>query len=455
MTTICYITNKVLNMDNNVFSLNYNKSDTIKPIMQLIFMSLENNRYKNKFTMFRETQNSFLQFSREEFINHFCKIQKTYYAFSRLAFIYKYKKSTMSVTTDIGLNDIKINDKNVLCIYHVNSRYLFNINDLLKIITTSLTNSYTLFSQPLPSKNPYNNLPFTKSNLYNIYLFLKFKTNIYNDLFIKFFHCDFNLTSFYHKYEYLLRDYILENFIKNSSQDVLIKEIKKMLSIYNKKNKKILIDDEFPKNRLIKIMKPYLLLYLQSQYSFVPIIKNNTSILLYNKLKIFRNFNQKFGRKIYKLGFKSESNFKKKSYIKSVEFLDKHIPFNYNEETNFLTNHTYYNEINTTEYIVTIEIDQNNDEIDALNEQLDSMSINDDQDEDDQDEDEDQDEEDDQEDDQDQDEAEEDDQDQDDQDQDDQDEEDMNVQHIENGIIYDDYDYQEDNDMDEDNDSIS
>jgi len=349
MTTISYITNKVLNMDNNVFSLNYDKSDPIKTILQLVFMSLVNNRYNSKFIMLKQTLCSFLKFSREDFIDLFCKIQKTYHSFSRLAFIYKYKKSAMSVITDIGLNDITVNDKNVICIYHFNSRYLFNINDLLKIITTSITNSYMFFSQPLPSKNPYNNLPFTKSNLYNIYLFLKFKTNIYNDLFVKFFHCDFNLTTFYHKYEYLLRQYILDNFIKNSTEDLLIEEIKKMINLFNKKTtKKILINDEFPKKRLIKIMKPYLMLYLQSYYSFVPIVKNNAIVLLNSKLKKFQKFNPKFGRKIYKLGFKNYPNFKKKSYIKSIEFLDNHIAFNFDEETNFLTNHTYYNEIDTS-----------------------------------------------------------------------------------------------------------
>ena len=349
MTTIGYITNKVLNMDNNVFSLNYDKSDPVKPLMKLVFMSLVNNRYKGKFNMLKETLVSFLKFSRDEFIDFFCKIQKTYHSFSRLAFIYKYKKSAMSVTTDIGLNDITINDKNIICIYHVNSRYLFNINDLIKIITTSITNSYMFFSQPLPSKNPYNNLPFSKSNLYNMYFFLKFKTNIYNDLFVKFFHCDFNLTTFYHKYEYLLRQYILDNFIKNSTEDVLIEEIKKMINLFNKKTtKKILINDEFPKKRLIKIMKPYLMLYLQSYYSFVQIIKNNAIVLLQDKLKKFQKFNPKFGRKIYKLGFKNYANFKKKSYIKSVEFLDNHIAFNCDEEVNFLKNHTYYNELDNS-----------------------------------------------------------------------------------------------------------
>ena len=376
MTTIGYITNKVLNMDNNVFSLNYDKSDPVKPLMKLVFMSLVNNRYKGKFNMLKETLVSFLKFSRDEFIDFFCKIQKTYHSFSRLAFIYKYKKSAMSVTTDIGLNDITINDKNIICIYHVNSRYLFNINDLIKIITTSITNSYMFFSQPLPSKNPYNNLPFSKSNLYNMYFFLKFKTNIYNDLFVKFFHCDFNLTTFYHKYEYLLRQYILDNFIKNSTEDVLIEEIKKMINLFNKKTtKKILINDEFPKKRLIKIMKPYLMLYLQSYYSFVQIIKNNAIVLLQDKLKKFQKFNPKFGRKIYKLGFKNYPNFKKKSYIKSIEFLDNHIAFNFDEETNFLTNHTYYNEIDNSieanvvqvTYMTVEEVEDNDDTNDDTN----------------------------------------------------------------------------------------
>ena len=382
--SIGYITKKVLNMDNNVFSLNYDKTDPIKPIMKLMFMSLVKNRYSSKFTMLKETIMSFLQFSREEFINHFCKIQKTYYAFSRLAFIYKYKKSSMSVTTDIGLNDIAINDKNVLCIFHFNSRYLFNVNDLIKIINTSLTNSYMLFSQPVMSKNPYNNLPFTKSNLYNIYFFIKSNTNIYNELFFKFFHCNFNLSLFYQKYEYLLREYIIENFIKNSTEDVLIQEIKRMINSYNKKHKKkILIHDEFPKKSLIKIMKPYLLLHLKCYYSLIPIIKTNSSVILNNKLKKFQKFNPVFGRKTFKLGFKWITLFKRQSYIKSIVFLDKHIPFNHNDDEDFLKNHTYYDEIynnddnEETNYLVSVGIhiynqNQVNEEEDANDDEEDA-----------------------------------------------------------------------------------
>jgi len=351
MILINYITIKIINLDNNFFSLNYDKSDNVNTIFKILFYSLTNNTYKSKFVMFKESLDSFLNFSREDFIQYFCKIQRTYNALSKFAFIYKYKKSVMSVTQDMGLNDINISNKNVLCIYDKNTRYLFNINDIIKIINTSLTNAFMFFAEPLPIKNPYNNLPFTKANLYNIYFFINFNTNIHADLFDKFFHCDFDLSIFYKKYEHLLREYSIINFINNLTASTLIEEIKKMLLVYNYKNKlnKIKIDVSFPKNILIKIMKPYLVLYFQNCYSLIPIIKRNSSIELNNKLKRLKNHNPLFGRKIIKLGYKIDANFKTKAFIKCYEFNDKHISFNY-DNIDFLKNHLTFTEVNSNNY---------------------------------------------------------------------------------------------------------
>lgn len=367
--TINYITNKIINLDNNIFSLNYDNSDKVETIFKILFYSLANNSYKSKFIMFKETLNSFLSFSREKFIQYFCKIQKTYYALCRFAFLYKYKRSIISVTTDMGLNDITINDKNILCIYHINSRYLFNINDLLKIINMSLINNYLFFAEPLSSKNPYNNLPFLKSTLYNIYFFIKFNTNIYDDLFFKFFHCNFDLSLFYKKYEYLLREYAINNFIKNLSVSSFIAEMNKMLYKYNyNNNNKIIISNEFPKKKIIQIMKPYLVLYLQSIYSLIPIIKVKSEIELNNKLSKFQAFNPLFGRKIIKLDFKIDANLKKKVFIKCYEFNDKHIAFNdYNYRT-FLKNQLSFNQININEDNIE---ESNNEESNNENEESD------------------------------------------------------------------------------------
>ena len=118
MTTFNYITKKIINTDNNFFSPNYDNSDTVNPIFKILFYGfVNNNTYTTKFNVFKENLNSFLDFSRDEFIQYFCKIQKTYHSLSRFAYLYKYKKSIMSVKTDMGLNDINNNDKNILCIY--------------------------------------------------------------------------------------------------------------------------------------------------------------------------------------------------------------------------------------------------------------------------------------------------------------------------------------------------
>jgi hypothetical protein len=370
MSLINYITKKIINLDNNIFSFNYDNSDNIDPLIKILFSSLVNNSYKSKFNMFRETINSFLLFSREEFINYFCKIQKIYYSLSRFAFLYKYKKSILSVSTDMGLNEININNPNIICIYHINTKYLFNVCDLIKIINTSLTNAYMFFSEPLPCKNPYNNLPFTKSILYNIYFFIKFNTNIYDDLFFKFFHCDFNMTIFFKKYEHILREYSILNFIKNSTVSALYEEINRMINIYNYKNykNKIIIANEFPKNVLIKIMKPYLLLFLQSYYTLIPSIKRNADFELNYKLKKFQKFNPQFGRKIIKIGIKINSDLQKKSFIKSYEFNNKHIAFNCNNNINYLTNHLQFSEVND------YEIYANDNHIDMFRINISSMA---------------------------------------------------------------------------------
>ena len=146
-----------------------------------------------------------------------------------------------------------------------------------------------------------------------------------------------------------MREYSIKNYIKNCTQKELVNKINEMLNkynkIYNNDNNKINIHDEFPKKKLVEIMKPYLLLYLTSCYSLIPIIKSNSAIDLKNKLRTFQKFNPLFGRRLVKMGLKLEANFKQKSYIKGYVFNDKHIAFNSNDNTKFLSNHLKYDEI--------------------------------------------------------------------------------------------------------------
>ena len=69
-----------------------------------------------------------------------------------------------------------------------------------------------------------------------------------------------------------------------------------MLADFNKLHAtmKFKIDDEFPDDTLIKIMKPYVLLYITSLYSLVAIVKTNAFAKLKSKLIQFYKFNLKF-----------------------------------------------------------------------------------------------------------------------------------------------------------------
>lgn len=357
MATINLITENIAKTYNNFFSNNF-VNDGIDGIQRILFLSFINREtYKEltpqkKFTFFKETLEGFLikNMREEEFIRIFCKIQKTYHTLNKFVYNYKYKKAKTVVNTDMCLNELDQTDKNVMCIFHNNSKYLFNINDLIKIINTALTHSHMFFSDPKCIKNPYDNIPFNKSTLYNIYFFIKFKTNYYAEIFFKFFIVDFNLTIFKNTNECLLRDYSIKNYVYMSPANVLIKEIHIMIDYHNDScpNANIIIDDEFPRDRLIKIMRPYLMLYFISQNSYLTQVRGDASYILNKKLIQFFNFNPTFGRKRYKILTKCDENFKRKLSGKIIEFDDKHIKFNnvehYNSE--FLSDHLKYSENN-------------------------------------------------------------------------------------------------------------
>ena len=354
MTTYSLIVKNIIKIENNFFNFNY-KDDGINGIFKILFDSnlCKEITIKEKYKFFIDTLNDFYikgTKKEEEFINYFCKIQKTYNLLNRLVYNYKYKKAKIVVNTDMGLNELTPNAKNVICILNNGSKYLFHINDIIKIINTSLTNSHMFFSEPLSIKNPYNNLPFDKSTLYNIYFFIRFNTNYYPELLFKFFDIDFNLTIFKNKNEYLLRENAINNFVYKSTSKILVDEINDMISDYNflYKRNKILIDDDFPKDKLIKIFQPYLLLYATAQYAFLKHKKTEAIFFFKLSLKSFQTFNPQFGRKKYRLIIGYKKNFEKFIKEKIIEFDDRHIKFNDVEYQNkiFLKDHLKYEESN-------------------------------------------------------------------------------------------------------------
>ena len=77
---------------------------------------------------------------------------------------------------------------------------------------------------------------------------------------------------------------------------------------------RILINEDFPANKLATIMKPYLFLYCKSLYSFHPQVKREYTDLFKLSMLRFNKFNPQFGRKKYKILYKTTKYFKKRMF---------------------------------------------------------------------------------------------------------------------------------------------
>jgi hypothetical protein len=349
-------------MDTNIFFhitkkiLETTKNENIIIILFELFLKIDYSLQK-KYDYIKQTiQNIFANDKiKDDFIYLFSKIQKTYFGFSKLAFIFKYKKSKLLVENDLSMNFLNINNKTTICIYQNDNRYLFNIFDLANIINKNLSNAPMFFSVPLISKNPYNNIPFNKSTLYNIYFHLRNNLFVIPELFNKFFILNFNLKLFYTEYEYLIREHSINNHVNNSFIDILHKDTNNMIKEYNRTVRtihQINIDEEFPKKKLVEIMRPYLKLYFLSKYSLIGIKKIKSRILLRNKLLILKKYNKSFGKKIVKLEYFLNKQGQRRVKNKIITFNDIHNSFNEKKYKNcFLQNHLSNSNVDEDVYV--------------------------------------------------------------------------------------------------------
>lgn len=259
---------------------------------------------------------------KEQIFHIFQKSQKYYFAFSRLAHVYRLKKNQYVVTDDLMLNKLDPNNKLTFILVENKSNFLFNINQIINIIETAISNSPNFFCNPLSPLNPYNNQEFTNATLYNIYFQMKQIGRVIPLLFHLFFLENFNKDNYVEKYEPNIREHAIKKYIFNSPHAILYSSVVSMLR-HNPYTKKLTIDKSFPKDLLVNIFRPFLFHDYISNYYIKGTSKNYYSThLLYTKLKKFYQFNPAFGRKFVNLT-KINNKIIKKEYILNT----KHISF--------------------------------------------------------------------------------------------------------------------------------
>ncbi len=268
-------------------------------------------------------ENTFYQNELKEYVfDIFTKAQKHYHAFSRLLHIYKLNKNPYVVTNDLMLNPIEHSHKLTFVLIEKNSNFLFNINEILNIIETSISHSPDFFPQPLSPLNPYNNQEFTHATLYNIYFQMKQIGRVIPLLFHCFFLENFNKAKFVEEYEVIIREHSIKKYVFNSPHTILYNSVLIMLRD-NKYTNNLIIHKNFPKDLLVNIFRPYLFYdYIANFHIEGTLKKFRFKNILYIKLKKFYEFNPRFGREIIKLIKKDNKIIKREFVIDS-----KHISF--------------------------------------------------------------------------------------------------------------------------------
>lgn len=209
---------------NLLMTLTYKKNFTINKK----FFILNKHIIKNRFLNSHEYNTLITVFSQSQYY---------YKLLNKLAFQYKYKKAKIFDNYyDLNYNNFNDLPKSILItLYNEDNRikYIFRISDIINIINNSLCYMDNFIFYPIEIKNPYNNIVFTKANLYTIY----FKINKSPFLMPKFFHLfflsNFNQNNFYLNNETLIKKYILDNYLKNSSNEEKILFIKDMLVYFS------------------------------------------------------------------------------------------------------------------------------------------------------------------------------------------------------------------------------
>ena len=213
--------------------------------------------------------------------------QKYYYLISKYAYKYKIKKTRIYHNNcDLNLTPFEeISERYLIRIYDkaTNLIYIFNISDIINIINNSLAYMEDYKFSAIYIKNPYTNIIFNKSTLYNIYYYLKVSPFIMPELFHLFFLLNFNLQQHIVYNNTIIRRYSIKKHVTNASTDTKYTLIYHMFAFFETEVK-IVISDDICKNDLVEIFKSYIYLYLLYIYS------NNRYICLYSRQLLFKKF---------------------------------------------------------------------------------------------------------------------------------------------------------------------
>lgn len=248
----------------NVFYYNYLKSFIIW-YEELRCQTNKINILKKKFELFSNINKNSLcnDQTKQNMIIQFSKLQKSYMALNRFAYLWKYKRAHTSVTTDLYFNDIDTTRDSSFVLYQNNTKFTFRISELMRIISGALCNNFedNFDVKSEEPKNPYNKIEFKTHDLYNIYFHIAFNTRMNMPTLLQlWFKLNFDYQKMCIKNYVFIQETCVKNFVNtiNLSNKNVFNDISKKIIPNNEYTKKWTFDENFPSEEIVKKLKPCL-----------------------------------------------------------------------------------------------------------------------------------------------------------------------------------------------------
>lgn len=160
-----------------------------------------------------------------------------------------------------------------------NTLYTFYVNDFMSLFNNALLHVDYIMVLPRKPKNPYNNMEFTQTDLYNFYIHMRLHNQYWNQMVWLYYKLNMDTNKFYYKNMVYLREYGVKEYIRNEEPRQLMYEIVEMFEyIYMTHYANII-----PVNFNIHIH------ILDGNESYYKKILNYTRILLFHYIMIINN----------------------------------------------------------------------------------------------------------------------------------------------------------------------
>lgn len=259
-------------------------------------------------------------------INDLHKCNKIYFALNRLYYIIAEKRAkTYDCTYDLtGTPLDSLSNRCKIYLLEGNTRYVFRISDIIKVINDSLTYNEYGHIMPRAIKNPYTNTPFNYSNLYHIYFQIKSSNYIMPTLLHYYFLSNFDCNDLLTEFNYEMQEWNTSHLDQHYTRETMVKRIHNMLKDMRDIFKYIHISDGFPDVILIEAFQPFLYMYVtilstRNVHKF----RRNNEILVKKAIE-FNRMNRYFGRKIITNEKQYVYNEKTQVYVERSKRILKH-----------------------------------------------------------------------------------------------------------------------------------